>query len=97
NITEGWFEDGSGRVKVMWFNQPYMASYVAEKSSVRITGTVGGKAEKPYIANPEVERIAPGAGQSGMFTREDAADAASGAALMPVYPESRGVTSRWFY
>lgn len=22
NITEGWFEDASGRVKVMWFNQP---------------------------------------------------------------------------
>src|SRR3990167_11564033 len=56
NITEGWFEDASGRVKVMWFNQPSMASYVREGSPVRISGTVGGKGEKPYIANPEVER-----------------------------------------
>src|ERR1700674_4442888 len=24
NITEGYFTDASGRVRVMWFNQPYM-------------------------------------------------------------------------
>ena len=57
NATEGFFEDSSGRVKVMWFNQPYMASYVPEGSAVKVTGTVGGNAERPYIANPEVEIV----------------------------------------
>src|SRR5262245_24411304 len=41
--TEGWFEDASGRVKVMWFNQPYIKSYVKEDVVVKMTGTVGGK------------------------------------------------------
>src|SRR6185503_20614625 len=30
NATEGWFSDASGRVKVLWFNQPYIASYHPE-------------------------------------------------------------------
>src|SRR3989344_3846129 len=50
NVTEGWFEDASGRVKVMWFNQPYMASYVPKTALVKVSGTVGGKEGRPYIA-----------------------------------------------
>jgi ATP-dependent DNA helicase RecG len=69
NMTEGYFEDASGRVKVMWFNQPYMASYVPEGSVVKVTGSVGGKADKPYIANPEVEIVPKEFAQSasGLF------------------------------
>src|SRR5574337_1954587 len=36
NVTEGWFEDRSGRVKVMWFNQPYIRSYVRAGAPVRL-------------------------------------------------------------
>src|SRR3989338_9448682 len=60
NVTEGWFEDQSGKVKVMWFNQPYIASYVPQGMPVKVTGTVGGKPERPYIANPEVEAVQSG-------------------------------------
>src|SRR3989338_8898909 len=35
NVTEGWFEDSSGRVKVMWFNQPYIASYLPQTGTVK--------------------------------------------------------------
>lgn len=99
--TEGWFEDGSGRVKVMWFNQPYMAKMAPQGTPVKLTGSVAGTAEKPYITNPDVVAIAPGeitvAGE-GLFAEEGAAEAHSAsAALFPVYPESRGITSLWFY
>ena len=129
NITEGWFEDASGKVKVMWFNQPYIASYIAEGSTVKMTGTVGGKAERPYIANPEVEHLPPGVIHEGLFKEKtvppkiatdarrgeggardvldntasatqrlrNEADAAISGGIFPVYPESRGITSRWFY
>mgnify|MGYP001560760071 CR=1 FL=1 len=100
NITEGWFEDASGRVKVMWFNQPYMASYVREGAPVRISGTVGGKGEKPYIANPEVEKISAVESAKGLFAnnseKEIDADAPPTNAY-PIYPESRGITSKWFF
>lgn len=90
--TEGWFTDGSGRVRVLWFNQPYIASYVKEDEVVRVTGTVAGKPENPYLANPEIERGTFEA--SGGLFAQDAADAPP---LFPVYPETQGITSRWFY
>src|SRR3989344_448209 len=93
--TEGWFEDSSGRVKLMWFNQPYIASYHAEGSVVKLTGTVGGNAERPYIANPHIEHAPPGAIREGLFN--DAQDEGERPSIFPVYPESRGVTSLWFY
>src|SRR3990167_4535105 len=66
-ITEGWFEDATGRVKCMWFNQPYIASYVAEGSFVRLAGTVGGNGKNPYIANPEFEVVPRGSAPAGLF------------------------------
>jgi len=94
NVTEGWFTDASGRVKIMWFNQPYIASYVQQDVAVKIIGTVGGSAERPYIANPEVEHLPPGAIAEGMFSDDRQLKTDT---VFPVYPESRGVTSRWFY
>jgi len=102
-VTEGWFEDSAGRVKIMWFNQPYMASYVPQGTLVRLTGTVGGKTGKPYISNPEVEKISA-VDSEGLFRSAGTPDASVGTptslerrGLFPVYPESVGITSRWFY
>jgi ATP-dependent DNA helicase RecG len=93
NITEGTFEDHAGAVRVMWFNQPYMARYVAQGTTVKLTGTVGGSAEKPYIANPEVEAIPLDAVPEGIFG--DGSEAAP--RVFPVYPESRGISTLWFF
>ncbi len=95
--TEGWFEDATGRVKCMWFNQPYIASYVPEGSFVKLTGTVGGSAASPYIANPEVEVIPQGAMPAGLFEDAKNSKLKTENSVFPVYPESRGITSRWFY
>ncbi|RJR14075.1 ATP-dependent DNA helicase RecG [Candidatus Parcubacteria bacterium] len=96
NSTEGWFEDNSGRVKVMWFNQPYMASYVPQTLLVKLSGTVGGKTENPYIANPEVEAVPDGTLPQGLFGKQEEATHEA-PTVFPIYPESRGVTSKWFY
>lgn len=95
--TEGWFEDGSGKVKVLWFNQPYMAKMAPQGVPVKVTGTVAGSLEKPYITNPEVVAIAQGevVGE-GLFSSESAIED-NKLTIFPVYPESRGITSLWFY
>jgi ATP-dependent DNA helicase RecG len=96
--TEGWFEDASGRVKVMWFNQPYIKSYVHENVVVKMTGTVGGSTEKPYISNPEIESSSFDETTRGLFAAaENSTLDAHSSSLFPVYPETIGVTSRWFY
>jgi ATP-dependent DNA helicase RecG len=92
--TTGTFEDSSGKVQVMWFNQPYMASYVPDGSLVKLSGSVSGNTERPYIANPQVELLPPGTVTEGLFEADGDAPLPS---LFPVYPESRGITSLWFY
>ncbi len=93
--TTGTFEDASGKVSVMWFNQPYIASYVPDGSFVKLTGAVGGSADRPYLANPQVELLPPGMISEGLFESDSTLEKAP--SIFPVYPESRGITSLWFY
>lgn len=95
--TEGWFEDSGGRVKVMWFNQPYIAKMAPQGALVKLTGTVAGK-DKPYITNPEIEALPPGfIPPSPLFASSEKKELDTTISLFPVYPESHGVTSRWFF
>ena len=102
-VTEGWFEDATGRVKCMWFNQPYIASYVSEGSFVRLAGTVGGNEKSPYIANPEFEVVPRGSAPAGLFGKVPThgsgprQDVGARSSSLPMYSESRGITSLWFY
>ncbi len=95
NASIGTFEDSSGKVGLMWFNQPYIKSYIPDGSTVKLSGTVAGSAAKPYIANPEVELLPPGAVAEGLFEAE-ADNTVTKPAIFAVYPESRGITSLWF-
>jgi len=91
-MGEAWLEDGTGKIKLIWFNQPYMAKKYQEGTLVKITGHVEG-ATSPYIANPEIElaHSIPFGGTGTVFeTMQDEDE------LFAVYPESVGISSRWF-
>lgn len=94
-IAEGWIEDGSARIKVMWFNQPYLAKMLENGTYVKIAGKVTGSEGKLYIANPEVERLdaLPVDRHDSIFKNSENLDET----IYPVYRETRGVTSKWFY
>ncbi len=91
-IAEAWLEDGTGKIKLMWFNQPYIAKMYEDGQSVKVTGRVEG-AGPLYVANPEIERTAklPTGSPGSLFVREDGEET-----LYAVYPETLGITSRWF-
>ncbi len=55
-IAEAWLEDSSGRIKMMWFNQPYIAKMLHDGMVVRATGRMAGTVGKAYLANPEIDR-----------------------------------------
>jgi len=93
NVAEGTFKDATGSVKVMWFNQPYIANMVPQNTPVKLSGTVAGTAEKPYIANPEVAAFPAGEIPDSLFSDKDSSEET----LFPVYPETRGITSKWMY
>lgn len=89
--AEAYLEDGSGQIKVMWFGQPYMAKMVEHAGLVKITGKVAGTKDKPYIANPTVERFdgIPQTSVDSLFGGETPD-------LFAIYPETKGVSSLWF-
>lgn len=95
-ISEGYIEDGSAKIKVMWFNQPYMAKMYQDGMYVKLVGKVTGSEGKLYIANPEVEKL-----DALPIDRHDSifkgTDANQDDTIYPVYRETKGVTSKWFY
>ena len=97
--TQGVFSDSRSKVKVMWFNQPYIAKMAPQGVPVKLTGSVGGSAERPYISNPEIIALPPGTVLAeGLFESPESSKLkAESSKLFPVYPESRGITSKWFY
>ncbi len=94
-IAEGYIEDGSAKIKIMWFNQPYLAKMYSDGMYVKLVGKVTGSEGKLYIANPELEKLdsLPVDRHDSIFKGTEIADDT----LYPVYRESKGVTSRWFY
>jgi ATP-dependent DNA helicase RecG len=95
-ISEGYIEDGSAKIKIMWFNQPYMAKMYSDGMYVKLVGKVTGTEGKLYIANPEVEKL-----DSLPIDRHDSifkgTDAMMDDTIYPVYRETKGITSKWFY
>jgi ATP-dependent DNA helicase RecG len=95
-MAEGTIEDDTGKIKAVWFNQPYIAKMTGEGAFVRVEGKVSKrkKNDEIYFSNPKIEtvnKIPIGVGDS-LFGEEGEKHA-----LYPVYPESRGVTSNWIY
>ncbi|MBI2096497.1 MAG: DEAD/DEAH box helicase [Candidatus Taylorbacteria bacterium] len=87
-------EDTSGKIKAVWFNQPYIAKMFPEEALVRLEGKVSERKGGLYFSNPKIERVTEiptGVGHS-LF-----GEAGKAHTLYPVYPESRGITSNWLY
>ncbi|HYF13295.1 MAG TPA: ATP-dependent DNA helicase RecG [Candidatus Paceibacterota bacterium] len=92
-VSEGVIKDASGKIKVMWFNQPYIAKMYPDGTLVKATGKVTGSGEKMYLANPDLERVS--AIEAGLFVKP-ASERREDNKIFAMYPESRGVTSLWF-
>ncbi len=94
-IAEGYVEDGSAKIKVMWFNQPYLAKMYSNGMYVKLAGKVAGTDKALYLSNPEVEPLdsLPIDRHDSIFKDTEGYDDT----LYPVYRETKGVTSKWFY
>lgn len=92
-MSEAVIEDVSGRIRVAWFHQPYLAKMVAVGSTVELTGKVTLYQDKPALVNPTMhdEKALPIDSMDSLF-------AGSGTGVLtPMYPETKGVSSEWFH
>lgn len=95
-ISEGYLSDTSGRIKLRWFNQPYIAKMWFDGTLVRAVGKVSGSPGKLYLANPHLERVS--ATEASLFEKKDIQleENLAPTEFFAQYPESAGITSLWF-
>ena len=55
-VAEAWLEDASGKIKMLWFSQPYIAKTLHDGMVVKVSGRVAGSGTKVYLANPAIDR-----------------------------------------
>jgi ATP-dependent DNA helicase RecG len=79
----------------MWFHQPYIAKMLSDGMYVKLAGKVTGTGEKLYLANPEIEKLEslPIDRHDSIFNNTENLDDT----IYPVYRETKGVTSKWFF
>ncbi len=114
-MAEGTIEDLSGKIKIIWYNQAYLAKMIHEGDSVKLTGKVTESKSGKYLANPEFEKMmdmpidahetlfrpprptgSPPSQGERVPPLLDKEGVGSGLSY-PIYAETRGITSKWFY
>ena len=92
-ISTAEVEDATGKIKIIWFSQPYIAKMFFEGNLVRLEGKVSERNSELYFSNPKIEKVAeiPEGTSESLFSEED------GFNLSPVYPESKSISSNWIY
>ena len=94
-MSEATVTDETGKIKIVWFHQAYLAKILSDNAPVRVEGKVSQKKSgELYFSNPKVENVGkvPIAVGNSLFGKGDEVHA-----LYPVYPETRGLTSNWIY
>lgn len=95
-LGEGYLEDLTGKIKIIWFNQPYLAKMIKEGQNVKLTGKIMQNKNGIYLANPEIEKTIdlPIDHHDTLFNQEQKQEYGLS---YPIYRETRGITSKWFY
>ena len=86
--------DTTGTIGIKWFNQSYAANMFEHARYVKVTGKATGKvsaSRRMYFANPAVETM-PSLPDLDLLSNPTA----KRSGLIAIYPESKGITSRWF-
>ncbi len=117
-MAEGLIEDVSGKIRITWFHQAYLAKMLHDGEQVKLTGKIAEGKNGIYLTNPEFEKVPhmPIDSHDSLFTSpsstppenfsndkamiargvEKNSQVAQGLSY-PVYAETRGITSKWFY
>ncbi|QQR78804.1 MAG: ATP-dependent DNA helicase RecG [Candidatus Moraniibacteriota bacterium] len=80
-LTEATIEDATGTLRAIWFNQRFVQTVLKEGQTVRLSGKVVRDRDSLVIQSPAFERAERAATHTGR--------------LVPVYPETTGLTSKF--
>lgn len=80
----GSVEDSTGKIMVIWFNQPFLIKTLYPGRLVSLSGKVGFFSRKLCLSSPDYE----------LLDSEDKETVHTGR-LVPIYPETMGLSSKW--
>lgn len=83
-IQKAKIADSSGYIEVVWFNQPFLIKTLPPGAFVAIGGKADWFGRKITIVSPEYEIL-----------RENKLSTVHTGRLVPVYPETSGLSSKW--
>ncbi|MGI9117934.1 MAG: ATP-dependent DNA helicase RecG [Minisyncoccia bacterium] len=92
-LSEAVLKDMTGSIHLTWFHQAYIAKMLKAGDAVKVTGTVTKYKDTLSITNPEIEKtsIMPIDLHTSLFSNEEDQHNYG----YPVYPETRGLSSKW--
>lgn len=83
-LQEAKVSDDTGSLTVIWFNQTYLAKLLAHGTRVHLSGKIDWFGTKIVMVSPQYE-VTAGDDSISLHTGR----------LVPVYPETAGVSSKW--
>jgi ATP-dependent DNA helicase RecG len=81
HITESVISDGTGNLRVTWFNQPWISKKIRNGTQVVLSGKIDQYLGRLTMNSPEIEQI----DQQNLHTNR----------IVPVYPLTANITQRW--
>lgn len=85
-LTEAILKDETGAVKIVWFNQPYLINVLKKGDKICLAGKLTLGEKGLYFTNPAYEKVSPLINSDILIHT---------GRLVPVYPETQGLSSRW--
>src|SRR3989344_1658050 len=92
-VTTATIADQSGTIEVIWFNQPYLTKTLKAGLQVSLSGKVQQDGNKIKLVSPSYEIIRPS--YQRPVTRDQLPETLHTGRLVPIYPETEGLSSKW--
>lgn len=92
-ITKAIFNDGTSPIELTWFNQSWLAKQIAVGDRLQISGKITKYKSKFSILMPVWEKLGDSIAPPSAGLQND--KTIHTGRLVPVYPETYGVSSKW--
>lgn len=103
-LTQAILNDGTNTIEIVWFNQPWLTKNISVGDNLRVSGKIGQSGSKLNLVSPVWEKMASSEWQIADSKDKDSENHQPSAIshtsihtgrLVPVYPETVGVNSKW--
>jgi len=84
-IQEGHITDSTGTLTIIWFNQVYLMKVIRPGATIHVSGPISWFGNKIVMNSPQYEITSTHDTETSLHTGR----------LVPIYPETEGVSSKW--